>query len=94
MLGREGRLSRLDPVQMDHALLGVQVFALSRMNPQPCSIPTLHIGRNQSEDQKYLWDNHSMSEYFQLDIPHLDFVRRPQHCSPLILEFVGKDLPH
>ncbi len=94
MLGREGRLSRLDPVQMDHALLGVQVFALSRMNPQPCSIPTLHIGRNQSENQKYLWDNHSMSEYFQLDIPHLDFVRRPQHCSSLILDFVCKDLPH
>jgi acyl-coenzyme A synthetase/AMP-(fatty) acid ligase/acyl carrier protein len=92
MLGREGRLSRLDPVQLDHALFGLQLFALSRMNPRPCSCPTLHIGRDQSENQKYLWDNHSMSEYFHLDIPHLDFVRRPLHCSPLILQFIDKTL--
>jgi hypothetical protein len=92
MLGREGRLARLDPVQMDHALMGVQLFALSRMNPHPISVPALHIGRNQTENQKFLWDNHALSEYSLVDIPHLDFVRRPQHCSPLISEFIGKAL--
>jgi acyl carrier protein len=92
MLGREGRLARLDPVQMDHALMGVQLFALSRMNPRPISIPALHIGRNQTENQKFLWDNHALSEYSPVDIPHLDFVRRPLHCSPLISEFIGKTL--
>lgn len=92
MLGREGRLARLDPVQMDHALMGVQLFALSRMNSHPILIPTLHIGRNQTENQKFLWDNHDLSEYSHMDIPHLDFVRRPRHCSPLISEFIGRTL--
>ena len=92
MLGREGRLASLDSVQMDHALLGVQLFALSRLKLQPTSIPTLHIAKNQSMEQKSLWGNHLLSEYFTLDIDHLDFVRRPQHCVPFITEFVDKIL--
>ena len=92
MLGREGRLATLDPVQMDHALLGVQLFALSRLHLQPIFVPTLHIGRHQSMEQKHLWGNHSLSQYFMSDIPHLDFVRRPQHCAPFITEFVDKIL--
>jgi len=92
MLGREGRLASLDSVQMDHALLGVQLLALSRLKLQPISIPTLHIAKNQSMEQKTLWGNHLQSEYFKVDIDHLDFVRRPQHCVPFITEFVDKIL--
>lgn len=92
MLGREGRLSTLDPVQMDHALLAVQLFALSRLHLKPIFVPTLHIARNQTKEQKSLWGNHSLSQYFMCDIPHLDFVRRPQHCAPFITEFVDKIL--
>jgi acyl carrier protein len=92
MLGREGRLAALDPVQMDHALLGVQLYALSQLKLQPISIPTLHLARNQTMQQKSLWGSHSLSQYFMCDIPHLDFVRRPQHCAPFINEFVHKIL--
>ena len=52
----------------------------------------LHIAKNQSMEQKSLWGNHLLSEYFTLDIDHLDFVRRPQHCVPFITEFVDKIL--
>jgi hypothetical protein len=92
MLGREGRLATLDPVQMDHALLAVQLFALSRLHLKPIFVPTLHIARNQTKEQKSLWGNHSLSQYFMCDIPHLDFVRRPQYCAPFITEFVDKIL--
>jgi acyl-coenzyme A synthetase/AMP-(fatty) acid ligase/acyl carrier protein len=92
MLGREGRLARLDPVQLDHALFGVQLLALWNLKSLPISIPTLHIGRDQTEEQRLLWGRHPMSQYLSLDISHLDFVRRPQYCSPLISQFLSKIL--
>lgn len=92
MLGREGRLAKLDPVQLDHALLGVQLFALWNLKLRPISVPALHIGRDQTEEQRLLWGRHPLSQFLQLHISHLDFVRRPQHCSPLISKFLSKIL--
>jgi acyl-coenzyme A synthetase/AMP-(fatty) acid ligase/acyl carrier protein len=88
MLGREGHLSRLDAMQLDRALLGIQLAALTRLKLHPISIPTLQLSRNQTVEEKSLWGNHSMSQYFPFDIPHLEFVRIPEHCAPLITEFV------
>jgi hypothetical protein len=88
MLGREGHLSRLDAMQFDRALLGIQLAALTRLKLHPISIPTLQLSRNQTVEEKSLWGNHSMSQYFPFDIPHLEFVRTPEHCAPLITEFV------
>ena len=88
MLGREGHLARLDAMQLDRALLGIQLAALTRLKLQPISIPTLQLSRNRTVEEKSLWGDHSMSQYFPFDIPHLEFVRTPEHCAPLITEFV------
>jgi hypothetical protein len=88
MLGREGYLARIDAVQLDRALVGIQLAALTRLKLHPISIPTLQLSRNQTVEEKSLWGNHSMSQYFSFDIPHLEFVRIPEHCAPLITGFV------
>jgi acyl-coenzyme A synthetase/AMP-(fatty) acid ligase/acyl carrier protein len=88
MLGREGRLAKLDPVQMDHALFGLQLYALSRLTMQPVQVPTLHIAKSQSRVQQLLWRQNPKSKHFHLDLPHLDYVRRPQPCASAISAFV------
>lgn len=89
MLGREGRLHALDPVSRDHALFGLQVYALDGFTPHLVEgIPVLHISSSQNVAQKSLWDSHPKSTFVTCEIEHLDYLRKPDLTSRYIKDFL------
>lgn len=88
MLGREGRLNLLDPVSRDHALFGIQLYALAGYSPRSLDLPVLQISAEQKEVQKELWTSHQKSRFVMAKIDHLDYLRKPQLICENVRDFL------
>jgi len=77
MTAREGYLSRLAPGTADHALFGLQAFALSRHTPQHLDLPRLFISSSADRLLEQHWSPLKSDQVVIADVQHLNFIREP-----------------
>ena len=88
MLAREGRLAKLDPVQADHALFELQVFALATLEPRIPELSTFSIGSPQHVEGKNFWNENKWYQSSCVELDHLDFLRKPEFIADQLLDYL------
>lgn len=89
MLAREGELSSLPPHQLDTMLLNLQLFGIRNHLPDTYDGSTLVILRDSAkETTPHLTALLPRAEVEYVDAEHLELMRNPCICGPLIDKFL------
>ena len=94
MLGREGRLERLDHFTRDVAMLGLQVYGIARHAPRLVDLPTFVAARSELSLRRQPWASATQSTRVVVEQPHLAFMRKPESISADLAAFLESVFPH